>query len=476
VNNRPSPAFGEAPHLHERREISAPRWGALSITTSLVAIGLCLLSGIFFLVFSPAQSGLGLLVECGLLLALFTGMLVWSRAAEGSSAALLFWAFMIMLTIDSSFRNRALTETSLDPQNLFKLLLWIGALAIALMRWRDFSPLLRKPAFLGLVLFGLWATISSVYSVVPFYSLGGGLSFLGLVLFAAVLAKNVGRASIYSMLLWAAALLLLGSIALYLLAPWRAMAVLEGGTVYRLAGIFTAPNTLGRLAALAYIVLFVGLLDKHLRVWSLPVLVVLLLAPVCLYLSQSRNSIIALLAAIFLVLAPRYKKLACAFIAVGLVLVFAAILMDVRVHSILSIFSRTGHIEEVTSFTGRTDIWDFIRHKIEQSPLLGFGYGSTKLVMPNEFRNFWGWTTTSAHNMYLQAWVTTGLIGVTFITLAIVGQVRDLFQSPSAFSVAILVFVIVSGVLEPGPAGPSPNVLTFYWALSVVPWLARTTK
>ena len=44
----------------------------------------------------------------------------------------------------------------------------------------------------------------------------------------------------------------------------------------------------------------------------------------------------------------------------------------------LSSATRSGNVDELTSFTGRAQIWEFVIQKIEERPLRGYGPGTAK--------------------------------------------------------------------------------------------------
>ncbi|MFO0928102.1 MAG: O-antigen ligase family protein [Gemmataceae bacterium] len=72
--------------------------------------------------------------------------------------------------------------------------------------------------------------------------------------------------------------------------------------------------------------------------------------------------------------------------------------------------SRGESAESLTSLTGRTALWDAIWVEIWQSPLIGHGYFVTSR---KGLLDVWsGPANRSAHNVFLQVQVTTGLVGL----------------------------------------------------------------
>jgi O-antigen ligase len=133
------------------------------------------------------------------------------------------------------------------------------------------------------------------------------------------------------------------------------------------------------------------------------------------------------------------------------------------VETLVALIARSGRVEQVTTFTGRTEIWRFVVSAIEQAPVLGYGFASTRELIPAGYAGPYGWTTTSAHNLWLQVWVTTGIVGLAMILVVVIGSLRRLVVSPAPLRDGLLVYVLFVGFLEPGPMGPTVNLLTFLW-------------
>ena len=100
---------------------------------------------------------------------------------------------------------------------------------------------------------------------------------------------------------------------------------------------------------------------------------------------------------------------------------------------------------------------------IGQAPWLGHGFGSTREVLPAAFQGAFGWTTTSAHNLWLQAWVTVGGIGLLLVLAAQGAWVIEALRRSHPVRDAVLALVLLVGVLEASAMGPSVNLMSFVW-------------
>jgi O-antigen ligase len=95
------------------------------------------------------------------------------------------------------------------------------------------------------------------------------------------------------------------------------------------------------------------------------------------------------------------------------------------------------------TFTGRTEIWEFVIDRIAQRPIAGYGYAafwSTPEVVYGVGANT-GWATVAghAHNGYLDLALTIGIAGAALVTLwLVVLPLIDFYRSPHEPSVAPL--------------------------------------
>jgi O-antigen ligase len=401
------------------------------------------------------------------------------RAGQGGSGALLLLAAAIAIVSDATWRSEAGgADVGIDAQSLAKFALWSCGGALALWQRRRLAEALRGGASPWLVALGLWAVLSTAWSPTPVYTLAAALAWLGLWATAAILAGTlawtvVARALAVSLMFAVAASLLLG-----VLVPDRALTPMDGGRQLRLSGIFGSPNTLGRAAALLILLAVLGTLGAaapgvgRARSSRLLLALGLVLGVAALVHSQSRTPVLALAVALAAVLAIQRPRLALAAaaavvsaaVAAGLVLLVA----PQGAGPLVDLLSRSGNAEELTSFTGRTDIWQAAWRLIEQSPWLGHGFASSREVLPAAYGTALGWSTTSAHNLWLQAALTLGAVGLGLLLLATLAWLRAAWRQPHPGREATILFVLVIGLAEASALGPSVNLMSFMllWAMA----------
>ena len=136
-------------------------------------------------------------------------------------------------------------------------------------------------------------------------------------------------------------------------------------------------------------------------------------------LSTSKTALLACLAAIslfvvlrifrrfpFLRIPVAYMFLAGTTIFVGLILVAPDMMLEL--------------IGKDRTLTGRTDIWDALLRSIKEKPYLGHGYGVYWLdqLGPSYYvRLQLQWGIPTAHNGWIETWLSVGILGVALFAL-----------------------------------------------------------
>ena len=95
------------------------------------------------------------------------------------------------------------------------------------------------------------------------------------------------------------------------------------------------------------------------------------------------------------------------------------------------------------TFTGRTDVWQFVSERLTQRPLTGFGFaafwGTPEVVYGMGQNEVWANTAGHAHNGYLDLALTVGIPGAVlgFLWLVVL-PLMDFYRSPRGRSAAPL--------------------------------------
>ncbi|MBV8134391.1 MAG: O-antigen ligase family protein [Deltaproteobacteria bacterium] len=252
--------------------------------------------------------------------------------------------------------------------------------------WR--SGLIWQGSFRLLLLYFLWCLITVTYSLVPVYSLGRLVSSLLLVSAVCVLALEVSDKQDVTRLLRnfliGCGILVALLAASYFLLPRDitfaspdaldlngnpipgAMSESSGG-IARFVGIFTQPNEVGSLVLVTVGVALVYWMSASKRTKFL--LAALMTAAIVLgVLSDSRSSMGALVIGFIFFFLWRYRWRG--ILVVGLAVAGAAFVMTLMLGDARTYVDRG----DVSTLTGRTEVWDYALDETKEAPLLGYGY------------------------------------------------------------------------------------------------------
>lgn len=285
--------------------------------------------------------------------------------------------------------------------------------------------------------FALWQLLVAAFALKPTASTVLSVGFLSYVGVGAFLVARRGWAGARGYFLFTLAFIVTTSTLLYLLG--------RGGDL-RLNGIMSHPNHLGGACGLAMIMF----LHRFLRGanWALGFF---FLSGALLYLTDSRTAMAGtVLGLIVLVsdLLPRWSvpTVFALLLTVGILLTQTS-LLDGEAQS----FSRSGSESELSTLTGRTDIWEISVGAIEAAPITGYGPGATtdlfKEIKPEGVLG--SFEINHAHNLWLQLGLIGGLPSIAFVTFGLIGYAVSTRGNRVRDRDAIVLAIIVFGISEP---------------------------
>lgn len=204
-------------------------------------------------------------------------------------------------------------------------------------------------------------------------------------------------------------------------------------------GVFSHKN---EASAAMVLFIFIGLFIARVRSARIGGLIVAL-ALVFLLFTKSKTSIAML--PITLIVSALLTRIHRPSLGISLVL---AVVVAFNVLSIGSIYFEPVRdlldmVLTDTSFTGRTDIWQFALDRVAERPITGYGFaafwGTKQVVYGMSGASIWANTAAHAHNAYLNLALTVGIPGSILATLwLVVLPVVDFFRSPDAPAAAPL--------------------------------------
>jgi O-antigen ligase len=398
------------------------------------------------------------------------------------------WILMV-LTFSVPGREAPRSVAGLDVIALAKL--GSRALAVAVLGWilvREWGSA-RRPAVVyavaPLAAFVGWALLSTLWSPLPAVSLGQSISLLLLVMLAAavglVLCGPRDTSTILRQL--SAGLLVMSAVvgAVDLTLP-DVSGLDKRGLVEGSLGL-VHPTTAGSTASLGLITLLGARILWGWR-WSRLLLPFGLAAHGLVLIRAANRTGLLLDAALVLFMLAVYtrRSFACA-LALGLCVggaAYVAVDPDLKAWNWLAgeaeaYMDRGGESkDDISSLSGRVEMWENMGRSWEQSPWIGHGYFVTSRTGALDV---WNQTINhTAHNMLLQVLVTTGLIGVLLFTggLAVAGlAVARNLRGGKAARFGRLIGVVALwyagwGMLSEAVAGPlQPESLVFFTYLGI---------
>lgn len=394
--------------------------------------------------------------------------------AAGRAWAAMTLLFVTIFLLDTIFRARAYSDKSIDFQIILKAGSWMALFLFALLHLPRYAgALFRAPHILWLLLF-CWFLATTPNSPNPTYSAIAVFSVVTMYLGLMAMLTDYDHEMVLSVLLASCLLVVIASLFAYFAIPslgrleeWQGNAQIQGN---RLSGITGTPNGIGLISAWCTLVIAIrwASLRRYLG-WGVLIFGGLA-ALITLALSQSRTSMAILAALTGLTFAVRQRSMP--YLLIGGALVASAVLIFAVNDSdlFLRMLSRSGNVLELETGTGRAQIWSLVIKLSQLNFWTGYGYASSVFIIP-DYTDYIGHAPPHAHNMLLQLWLTTGMIGVILFSLAFTAQIFRAISNKDSLSLTFLLFIMLDGITEPsafaGVAHLSTVVLMFAIARSV---------
>ncbi|MFM7564933.1 MAG: O-antigen ligase family protein, partial [Planctomycetota bacterium] len=107
---------------------------------------------------------------------------------------------------------------------------------------------------------------------------------------------------------------------------------------------------------------------------------------------------------------------------------------------LINLVSKSGTTEELTSGTGRSEIWGASVRLIAQRPLTGYGAATSKDLLAEY--------TRYTHNMMLNVGLSGGILPMALLAAAFFYGCRKLWSDPQLVPDAIFLFLFLNGLAE----------------------------
>ncbi len=388
-------------------------------------------------------------------------LVMFMRAIEGSRLSMLAFLAISIFLLEAVFRVRDYDEKVVDFQILIKVGSWLLLLLLAAANGGKALKVVLSTASLPWTLLFTFLLITSLWAPKPEHAAVAASSILAFYLLFASMNDRISMDDLLLAVLAGILMLAIVSLIVYFAIPSFGRMHVWSGNVHvlsgRLSGIAGHPNTVGRLCCFG--ILIVAHQWKRIsEMWRPGPLLIALLLSLVLVLSNSRTSITItiILLSIHFFARVKYIPYLLALVAVLLagIMVFAPYW-----EKIMELLSRSGSAEEIETGTSRTHIWTVVEMLISQKPLFGWGYGSSVFVMP-QYERLMGHAAPHAHNVMLQLWMTTGLVGLSLFLFALSSRFVIAAYLGERFIVTLLLFVLMNGITESSAFGGVANITT----------------
>lgn len=347
---------------------------------------------------------------------------------------------------------------------LVRVSVFLGPPAIfALLTDRSVLAMFRRPV-LWLTLTFAWGMFTAPLALSPAFSILSALSFAGVTMTGAWTAERDGWMGFVAALATGLTVFLgigaLGTVSGF--GPESGIQGLDSSFLgfERFIGFGTDPSGVGLAASLCA---FAGLTLW----WGGPAtLSIRLLGPaatatggVCLLWSQSRMAMIVFAIVVVGVLWQNRPDLR-PWLAITSA-VAAAMLPILGGDALLSRVTRTGANADLGTFNNRLPIWSHAVDRALEAPLTGTGFGSSSPVYDAFFLSgFFPIPATNTHSLVLEAFLTTGAVGVALLGAALVSYLRLRRHDRHPWRDGMLLLVTATGVTEASFGANYPSLGT----------------
>ncbi|MEM7455856.1 MAG: O-antigen ligase family protein [Planctomycetota bacterium] len=322
-------------------------------------------------------------------------------------------------------------------------------------------------AFFSVILVAYCLAISSALDTTNAIASTAGL--VGIVLASATLLVQIGLLPMLHTLFYALALYNLGSWFAFFVVPEIGIfdePIADGEFFVRMGGL-GHPNTLGQFSGVT--IVLGAILWVYYDARSLWRALIIVSAAGCLVASLSRGSTVATAIALLIAFRSFFfsREMLQYWVLLAILAIFGMIgLLMIGdpigyVEGKLTSLTKSGEVSELTTATGRSEIWAYTLRLIAEQPLLGYGATCSKFLLEDY--------VSYAHNMVLNVALNAG----AFAGLSVVGffvyRIRECFHRFHPID-GLLIFLMINGFVENVAFTNLPGMPTIMLFTSVVFW------
>lgn len=398
----------------------------------------------------------------------------WDRsvAVTWPLEKLVFWVlpFLVVFLNNADFRGDTGTEFSVHWQIYLRLAIcgtcgFFGALFFLPKTYRTFFGWPGMLLTFEVILYGISQSVSVQLS----YTLAAWFSYASVVLMIPAAMRVLGTRDYLNSIFSALIVYLVGSWIAYLFFP--SIGIFKEFTdvasyVERMGGL-GHPNELGMLSAYTTL-LAAGLVKRGYCRWPVG-WAAMLLGMITLIACFSRTAMVCCMLGLVFVYREDVKRLGNVF-TFGLSAMFGSLVvyfslgfgwLDIFLQDLVGKITKSGSVEELSTATGRTEIWAEAIRLIGESPVLGYGYCGVRFIMDEH--------SYHGHNNILNGALFAGCLGGLIIALMILTIVRGTWRRPDPAVDGLAVCIVLGGMIDGLLGAATPAATAVIW-ISILLW------
>lgn len=134
--------------------------------------------------------------------------------------------------------------------------------------------------------------------------------------------------------------------------------------------------------------------------------------------------------------------------------------------SVLAGMSRTGQATEISTLTGRLEMWKVAFAKIAERPFLGYGFGSGAALVADLFEGT-DLHIVHFHNLAIHTAYSIGVAGSVLLTLLIVLVFARAYAQADLFAMLLMLYLVMTNITETSILANKPSYYTFMFLLAI---------
>lgn len=351
------------------------------------------------------------------------------------------------------------------PLNLLFITNYLITLTLLILRWnKTLVFAINNVLFITLI---LMAPLSYVWSAMPDRTLSGSIGIMGSTMFGFYVATRFSFREQVRLLAWAFGVAIALSFVFIIALPkYGIMAAVHAGS---LRGVWTHKNGMGKFMVLSNAV-FLMLLQSNIKpkwyLW-LGLLTSLMLTVGSNSTNALVNSLLAIAIILFLNQVFRLENDRFTLVVILLIMFLSGLV--ITFNDIAG--ALLGLVGKDPTLTGRTEIWALVIEKIQDRPILGYGFAGFWQGLRGESASIiraLRWPVPNSHNGYLDFILQLGFAGFSLFLVIywstlvrVYLLLRQRFCLDYLWPLIVLIYLIQINIAEPSLLAQND----FFWIL-----------